>query len=591
MGIWSVLFPGDEGVLADLFWSNQQTSSGITLKNQIYKGTPEVDIISFAQLSLSFNPYQSEVYLYEGSDSVRTVGTSSGTKFYLGDGDDFITALDGLRYSRIESGIGDDTVWIKQSLFDREGLYQSIITTDTGSDYILIEKEDRLADSMTGVLGGGIFSGDGDDRLIIKGYGLLVQSSGSLLTYADGSTSRDGIINLGEGRDFLGIEKWNAFPPSGSISVGSSPYLLNSDIDLGGGDDIVDLRSLDFSSTTEVLLKGGEGYDVVILPLDISTAPDWLQGFEEFAYAPIDVNEAPTDLVLSIATFNENIPAGSAVASLSTIDPEASNTFTYSLVSGNDYTDSNFFTLNGDQLKINSSPDFERKSSYTIRVRTTDQGGLSFEKDLFLNVQDMEEPSKVQALSLNPSTMQLLYAAYYGRPGDVAGVKFWQSKISESGFSYAPLMEDDLTDSERPLYDRIVVDFGDSAESQRLYMGKSFKQSSNAVYQNCFGRDAELDPVTGENYWVGKLERSEISLSQLAAEVALGAQGSDLAFFSNRLGAANIFYRAMDTPAEQLAYSGVNAAVMARNWLLQFGASSATSSMADQFISMIVTST
>ena len=345
----------------------------------------------------------------------------------------------------------------------------------------------------------------------------------------------------------------------------------------------------------QVRVKSGAVIDFdtnPILNLNIKVTDDGGLTFIKAVTASVlNVNEAPTNLVLSITTFNENISAGSTIASLSSTDPDAGNTFAYSLVSGTDYTDNNFFTLSGNQLKINSSPDFESKSSYTIRVRTTDQGGLSFEKDLFLNVQDMAEPSKVQALSLNPLTMQLLYTAYYGRPGDVAGVKFWQSKIAESGFYYAPLMEDDLTDSERPLYDRIVVDFGDSSESQRLYMGKSFTESSNAVYQNCFGRDAELDPVTGENYWVGKLERSEISLSQLAAEVALGAQGSDLAFFSNRLGAANIFYRAMDTPVEQLGYSGDNDAVMARNWLLQFGAGSATSSMADQFMSMIVTST
>ena len=77
MGFWSYLFPGDEGVLADLFWSNQQTSSGITLKNQTYEGTTGDDTASFAQLSLSYNPYQSEVYLLEGNDSARTVGTDA----------------------------------------------------------------------------------------------------------------------------------------------------------------------------------------------------------------------------------------------------------------------------------------------------------------------------------------------------------------------------------------------------------------------------------------------------------------------------------------------------------------------------------
>jgi hypothetical protein len=184
--------------------------------------------------------------------------------------------------------------------------------------------------------------------------------------------------------------------------------------------------------------------------------------------------------------------------------------------------------------------------------------------------------------------MQLLYVAYYGRPGDVGGLQFWQSKIAESGFSYAPRAGDGLTGVERPLYDRLVVDFGNSVESQRLYAGKSAKESADTVYQYCFGRDAEIDPLTGENYWVGKLERNEITLSQLAAEVALGAQGSDLTFMNNRIEAANLFFNAMDTPAEQLGYSGPNDDALARNWLLQFGFTRATSAMADEIMETIV---
>ena len=110
-----------------------------------------------------------------------------------------------MRYSRIEGKHGVDNLRIKESLWEREGPYHSIISTEGCNDYVLIEKEDRLADSQAGVLGGSKFTGDVLDAPAIKGNGVLVQATGASLTYADGSTIRNGIISLGERDDFLGI--------------------------------------------------------------------------------------------------------------------------------------------------------------------------------------------------------------------------------------------------------------------------------------------------------------------------------------------------------------------------------------------------
>ncbi|MEQ8467477.1 DUF4347 domain-containing protein [Coleofasciculus sp. E1-EBD-02] len=104
-----------------------------------------------------------------------------------------------------------------------------------------------------------------------------------------------------------------------------------------------------------------------------------------------DVNDAPTALNLSNKTINENIAAGSAVGTFSSTDSDAGDTFTYSLVSGTGDTDNSAFTIDGDQLQINPSPDFETKSSYNIRVRTTDAGGESYEETLIINVNDIDE--------------------------------------------------------------------------------------------------------------------------------------------------------------------------------------------------------
>ncbi|MBD2341047.1 tandem-95 repeat protein [Calothrix sp. FACHB-156] len=103
-----------------------------------------------------------------------------------------------------------------------------------------------------------------------------------------------------------------------------------------------------------------------------------------------DVNEAPTNLTLSQTSIAENVAEGTQIGTFSTTDAEGGS-FTYALIAGMGDTDNNAFTITGNQLTINSSPNFENQSSYNILVKTTDAGGLSYEKALTINVTDVNE--------------------------------------------------------------------------------------------------------------------------------------------------------------------------------------------------------
>ena len=195
---------------------------------------------------------------------------------------------------------------------------------------------------------------------------------------------------------------------------------------------------------------------------------------------------------------------------------------------------------------------------------------------------------ELSPLVLDASTSQLLYTCYYGRPADVPGFEFWQGKIQEAGFTYSPRSGDGLTDAELPLYQRIVDDFGKGPEYENLFAGKDNTQKMDAVYQYCFGRNSEIDPISGENYWVAKIDRSEINLAQAAVEVALGAQAGDLTFLANRIASADIFFQQLNTPQEQGAYAGATAGGLALTWLQTFGATSATPDQADAVIAQIL---
>ena len=88
--------------------------------------------------------------------------------------------------------------------------------------------------------------------------------------------------------------------------------------------------------------------------------------------------------MLSTFAFNENIAGGSEVATLSTSDPDSGDTHAYELVSGEGDEDNSQFTINGNQIKIIKSADFEYKSSYSIRVKAKDYDGLEKEKPFIL---------------------------------------------------------------------------------------------------------------------------------------------------------------------------------------------------------------
>ena len=80
-----------------------------------------------------------------------------------------------------------------------------------------------------------------------------------------------------------------------------------------------------------------------------------------FAIRINDINEPPTALALSATEIVENSPADSVVGNLITTDPDANDTFTYSLVAGGGDTNNAAFRITGGQLRLVGIPDFETR--------------------------------------------------------------------------------------------------------------------------------------------------------------------------------------------------------------------------------------
>ena len=106
---------------------------------------------------------------------------------------------------------------------------------------------------------------------------------------------------------------------------------------------------------------------------------------ENFTITVKDVNEAPTDIGLSNLTVDENA-SGAVIGNLSTTDPDAGNTHSYTV------SDGRFEVVNGQlKLKAGTSLDFESQSSVQLKITTTDQGGLSFSENFTIKVNDLNE--------------------------------------------------------------------------------------------------------------------------------------------------------------------------------------------------------
>lgn len=117
--------------------------------------------------------------------------------------------------------------------------------------------------------------------------------------------------------------------------------------------------------------------------------------FKALTVKVTDVNKPPTDIILSANSIAENAPAGTVIATLSALDPNADDTFTYSLQTsgtGND-ADNGLVVIEGNELKVKSGAtiDFESNPSLDVYVWAVDAGGATFSKGLTVNVDDVNE--------------------------------------------------------------------------------------------------------------------------------------------------------------------------------------------------------
>lgn len=100
---------------------------------------------------------------------------------------------------------------------------------------------------------------------------------------------------------------------------------------------------------------------------------------------------APTNIALNPSSVYENERPGTRVGAFSTTDPDGPDTFIYQMINNAGYPDNRLFEIIGDQLFTKVIFDYETRSSYNIRVRSTDSTGLWVIKTIPIEILDKGE--------------------------------------------------------------------------------------------------------------------------------------------------------------------------------------------------------
>ncbi|MCY2974497.1 MAG: hypothetical protein NTW52_07490 [Planctomycetota bacterium] len=141
-------------------------------------------------------------------------------------------------------------------------------------------------------------------------------------------------------------------------------------------------------------------------------------------------NQAPSNIVLSSNNVVENSALSTVVGTLSTVDPNAFDSFNYSLVAGTGSDHNALIRIVGNQLRVSGSINFEATPSLSIRVRATDSlnPALILERTFLIVVVDLPEVlstvvANSNALGSQRSAVRSIVVTFDG-PVDITGNPF-----------------------------------------------------------------------------------------------------------------------------------------------------------------------
>ncbi len=170
----------------------------------------------------------------------------------------------------------------------------------------------------------------------------------------------------------------------GSLSISGTENDDQFDYSLSGPD--ASSFSLGGSSGTDLLSAAEFDFeDQSIYEISVSAFEGATTVITDFTISVTDEAEAPTEIILSETSVEENIAEGSLIATISVVDDDLGDTHTLA-ISG---TDASSFEIDGDQLLSAKPFDFESQPSLSVTIVAVDNTSRTVSQDFTISVIDI----------------------------------------------------------------------------------------------------------------------------------------------------------------------------------------------------------
>jgi Nidogen-like/CARDB/Cadherin domain len=310
----------------------------------------------------------------------------------------------------------------------------------------------------------------------------------------------------------------------GEYSYGTTPNAFQLRLqDTGVGNFTIEFRYEDiqwYRGNARAGYSAANGINYFELPqsgisqiLDIETASNTNEpGI--FLYSIVNgiPNQPPTDVALSQSSVDENSANATVIGTLSTTDPDATDSHVYTLLDDA----SGRFAINGNQLVVANGAllDYENISSHNITIRARDTGNLTYDQTFTININNVPEADLKITASAAPSTASLGEAIQINwtvtNQGDGVAVADWSD--------YVYLSDDETFDASDTLLSTLSA-----AAFSPLEPNSSYTQTRNITIPNT---------GLGDRYLLFVADRlnnqHELSESNNTQALAINLTASDL---------------------------------------------------------------